>query len=117
MSMDPLLLRARGLWEGLARVPASFMPTDDANVVVSPRSGLCPTGWVGAVVLEGSAIVTVPAESTVLIVREALRRLSVEAIVDGASIRGDCLLRGCSARQRCRTPPQKASAHWTPTHC
>lgn len=27
MSREPLLVRARGLWEGLARVPVSFAPT------------------------------------------------------------------------------------------
>ncbi|MFJ1545243.1 GNAT family N-acetyltransferase [Streptomyces sp. NPDC088246] len=85
--MDPLLLRARGLWEDLARVPVSFAPTGGVHVVVSPESGLCPAGWVGAVTLGESAIVTVPTESAAVIVRGALEGLSVEAVVDGTSIR------------------------------
>jgi len=85
--MDPLLFRARGLWEGLARVPVSFAPTGGVNVVVSPESGLCPADWVGVVALGEAAIVTVPTGSAAVIVRDALARLSVQAIVDGTSVR------------------------------
>ncbi|MGK5637962.1 hypothetical protein ACSNOK_06540 [Streptomyces sp. URMC 126] len=49
MPMDPLPDRARELWEYLAGVPVSFDPPGGVDVVVSPRSGLCPAGWVGAV--------------------------------------------------------------------
>ncbi|TPQ17762.1 GNAT family N-acetyltransferase [Streptomyces sporangiiformans] len=87
MSMDPLLARAQGLWEDLARVPVSFPLTSAVNVVVSPESEMCPVGWVGVVALGGSAIVTVPSESSAAIVRDALTRLPVEAVVDAASVR------------------------------
>ncbi|MFG2489423.1 GNAT family N-acetyltransferase [Streptomyces virginiae] len=87
MSMDPLLARARGLWEDLAGVPVSFAPTGGVNVVVSPESGMCPVGWVGVVALGESAIVTVPSESAAVIVRDALTRLPVDAAVDAAAVR------------------------------
>lgn len=87
MLMDPLLARARGLWEDLARVPVSFAPKGGVNVVVSPESGLCPVGWVGVVALGGSALVTVPSESAAVLVRDALTRLPAEAAVDAASVR------------------------------
>ncbi|WP_370424354.1 GNAT family N-acetyltransferase (plasmid) [Streptomyces sp. QH1-20] len=87
MSIDALVVRARGLWEDLAQVPVSFAPPGGVNVVVSPRSGLCPVGWVGVVALGGSAIVTAPSDSAARIVRDALGRLPVEAVVDSALVR------------------------------
>ncbi|MER6026951.1 GNAT family N-acetyltransferase [Streptomyces sp. NPDC001851] len=87
MSMDVLVVRARGLWADLAQVPVSFAPPGGVNVVVSPRSGLCPVGWVGVVALGGSAIVTAPSDSAAVIVRDALGRLPVEAVVDSALVR------------------------------
>lgn len=81
------MARARELWEDLARVPVSFAQPYGVNVVVSPRSGLCPVGWVGVVALGGSAIVTAPNDSAAVIVRDALGRLPVEAVVDSALIR------------------------------
>ncbi|MFB9466385.1 GNAT family N-acetyltransferase [Streptomyces cinereospinus] len=87
MSMDALVVRARGLWEDLARVPVSFAPPGGVHVVVSPRSGLCPVGWVGVVALGGSAVVTAPSDSAAVIVRGALGRLPVEAVVDSTAVR------------------------------
>lgn len=87
MSIDPLLGRARGLWEYLAGVPVSFARPGGVTVVVSRRSGLCPAGWVGVVSLGGSAIVTAPSESADVIVRDALGKLSAETVVDGISVR------------------------------
>ncbi|MFF2214344.1 GNAT family N-acetyltransferase [Streptomyces antibioticus] len=87
MPTDPLLLGARALWEGLARVPVSFPPTGGAEVVVSPESGLCPAGWVGVVALGGSVIVTVPTERTAAIVHEGLARLPVAAVADPTAVR------------------------------
>lgn len=55
-------------------MPVSFVPKGGGNVVVSPESGMCPVGWVGVVVLGGSAIVTVPSESAAVIVRDGCRR-------------------------------------------
>lgn len=87
MSDDASVVRARGLWEEPARVPVSFAPSGGEDVVVSPRSGLCPTGWVGVVFLGGSAIVTAPSDGAAVVVREALGRLPVEAVVDSARVR------------------------------
>ncbi|MFD7715546.1 GNAT family N-acetyltransferase [Streptomyces sp. NPDC059814] len=87
MPREPLMARARELWEDLARAPVSFAQPYGVNVVVSPRSGLCPVGWVGVVALGGSAIVTAPNTSAAVIVRDALGRLPVEAVVDSAVIR------------------------------
>ncbi|MFE9566276.1 GNAT family N-acetyltransferase [Streptomyces sp. NPDC006487] len=87
MSMDPLVMRAREVWEDLARVPVSFAPPGGVEVVVSPRSGLCPAGWVGVVALGGSAIVTAPSDAAAGLVRGVLEELSVEALVDGDSVR------------------------------
>ncbi|MER5972427.1 GNAT family N-acetyltransferase [Streptomyces sp. NPDC002055] len=87
MSIDPLVVRAHGLWEHLAQVPVSFAPPGGVSVVVSPRSRLCPVGWVGVVALGGSAIVTAPSDSAARIVRDALGRLPVETVVDSALVR------------------------------
>ncbi|MGW6008498.1 GNAT family N-acetyltransferase [Streptomyces sp. NPDC055210] len=87
MSVDPLMLRARGLWEDLAQVPVSFDPPGSVNVVVSPRSKLCPDGWVGVVALGGSAIVTAPNDQAARFVRDALGSMPVEAVVDGVLLR------------------------------
>ncbi|GAA2483261.1 GNAT family N-acetyltransferase [Streptomyces longisporus] len=87
MPIDPLLARARRLWEDLAAVPVPFPPIGDVNVAVSPESGMCPAGWVGVVALGGSAIVTAPDDSAAAIVRDALRDLPVQAVVDADSVR------------------------------
>ena len=87
MPIDPLLARARRLWEDLAGVPVPFPPIGDVNVAVSPGSGMCPAGWVGVVALGGSAIVTVPSDSATAIVRDALRELPGQAVVDADSVR------------------------------
>ncbi|WP_405676621.1 GNAT family N-acetyltransferase [Streptomyces sp. NBC_00868] len=87
MSRDPLLVRTRGMWEGLARVPVSFAPVGGVSVVVSPESGLSPAGWVGVVTLGGSAIVTAPSAITAAIIRDALAMLPVEAVADPDALR------------------------------
>ncbi|MFE3202483.1 GNAT family N-acetyltransferase [Embleya sp. NPDC059237] len=88
MSMDPLPARARGLWEELASVPVSFASTGGVRVVVSPESRMCPSGWVGVVVLGNSAIVTAPGEDTAKTVRDALVKLPVGALAGAHSVRG-----------------------------
>ncbi|MFJ7960729.1 GNAT family N-acetyltransferase [Streptomyces sp. NPDC096319] len=88
MSTHPLAHRARELWEELAGPAGSFTPEGAVTVLVSPESGLCPSGWVGVVALGGSAIVTVPNEQSAATVRAALPGLPVEALVDPASLRG-----------------------------
>ncbi|ROQ81765.1 hypothetical protein EES39_13715 [Streptomyces sp. ADI92-24] len=87
MPIDPLLLGARGLWEELARVPVAFAPAGGVTVVVSQDSGLCPAGWVGAVALGGSSIVTVPDRSAAVLVRDALAGLSPEHVVNDTLVR------------------------------
>ncbi|MFF4362089.1 GNAT family N-acetyltransferase [Streptomyces sp. NPDC001604] len=87
MPIDPLLAGARRSWEELAGVPVPFPPCGGVNVAVSPESGMCPAGWVGVVALGGSAIVTAPSDSAAAIVRDALRELPVQAVVDADSVR------------------------------
>ncbi|WP_243745261.1 GNAT family N-acetyltransferase [Streptomyces hainanensis] len=66
-------MRGRRLWEGLAGVDgAAFPEVGGVRVVVSPGSGFCPPGWVGVVVLEGAALVTVPAPGLVAAVERAV---------------------------------------------
>ncbi|MFF0474541.1 GNAT family N-acetyltransferase [Streptomyces sp. NPDC004284] len=88
MTTHPLLREAQRLWEELARAPRPFPPAGDVDVIVSPRSELCPAGWVGVVALGGSALVTVPDGSAATTVRAALAGLPVEALRDAAAVRG-----------------------------
>ncbi|MFD0259114.1 GNAT family N-acetyltransferase [Kitasatospora indigofera] len=88
MTTDPLLAGARGLWQELASVPVSFAPPDGTSVVVSPGSRMCPSGWVGLVVLGNAAIVTTPDEDTAGRVRDALAGLPVGALADAQAVRG-----------------------------
>ncbi len=69
MSDDASAVRARGLWEEPARVPVSFAPSGGVDF------------------LGGSAIVTAPSDGAAVVVREALGRLPVEAVVDSARVR------------------------------
>ncbi|MFI2211214.1 GNAT family N-acetyltransferase [Streptomyces sp. NPDC020141] len=87
MSTNPLLAPARALWEGIAGTPVAFPPSGRVRVVVSPESGICPAGWVGAVALGGSAIVTAPDEGAAAVVRDALAGVAAEAVVDEAALR------------------------------
>lgn len=87
MSTDPLLTRARGLWEDLASAPVSFAPPGGVDVVVSPESGLCPAGWIGVVSMGGSAIVTAPTERAATIVRDALQGLPAAAVTEAEKVR------------------------------
>ncbi|MBP0454195.1 GNAT family N-acetyltransferase [Kitasatospora sp. RG8] len=87
MATDPLMVRARGLWEELASAPVSFAPTGGVSVVVSPQSRLCPAGWVGIAALGDAAIVTAPGEDTARIVRDALAKLPVGAVTDADAVR------------------------------
>ncbi|MEV7216921.1 GNAT family N-acetyltransferase [Kitasatospora cineracea] len=75
MTSEDLLTRSRRLWAGLAAVPTDYRAsTAGATVLVSPDSGLCPPGWVGVVVLGGTALITAPTERSA----ERLRRAAVE---------------------------------------
>jgi hypothetical protein len=83
MADDVLLHRARQLWTELAVSPVPF-PGAAFEVVVSPRSTLCPPGWVGIVALGRSAIVTAPADATADLLRSALAGLPAAALTDPA---------------------------------
>jgi hypothetical protein len=72
MPVDPLLIRARGLWETLAAVPVSFATSGGLTVVTSPGSGLCPPSWAGIVMLGDAAIATVPTEGAAQVLRRSL---------------------------------------------
>lgn len=86
MVNDPLLNRARRLWAGLAGAPVAFRDAA-ADVVVSPRSSLCPPGWVGIVALGGAVIATAPDGDAAATVRRALDDLPATAATDPATLR------------------------------
>ncbi|MGW1270855.1 GNAT family N-acetyltransferase [Streptomyces sp. NPDC002491] len=86
MAADPLLVRARGLWETLAAVPVSFAPLGGLTVVTSPESGLCPPSWTGIVLLGDAAIATVPTEGAARTFRHALAAVSAGSLTRPAEI-------------------------------
>jgi RimJ/RimL family protein N-acetyltransferase len=71
--LPTLIARARELWEGLAGDAAVFAPA--IGVAVSPRSSLCPRGWVGIVVIGDAAVATAPDHETARLVERALSGL------------------------------------------
>ncbi|WP_354644237.1 GNAT family N-acetyltransferase [Kitasatospora camelliae] len=87
MSDDLLALRAHGLWQELASASVAFPPAGGTSVVVSPNSGMCPPGWVGAVSIGGSAIVTAPGEPEAAAVRTALAGRSAREATDPGFLR------------------------------
>ncbi|MFD4908770.1 GNAT family N-acetyltransferase [Kitasatospora purpeofusca] len=88
MSRDPLLTRARSVWQELASVPVSFGPAGGIDVVVSPGSRICPRGWTGIVVLGGAAVVTAPSREAAARIRTALAGLPVDRLTDPESVGG-----------------------------
>jgi hypothetical protein len=84
---DPLLARACEVWVELAGVPVAFPSVGGVEVVVSAGSLLCPPGWVGIVALGDAAIVTVPTDDVIGVVREALDGLPVAAVTDPDRLR------------------------------
>ena len=87
MPIDPLLERARTLWEALAAATVSFPSAGDLTVVASPGSKLCPPSWVGIVVLGSAAIVTVPNDRVVQPVRHALAQVPTESLTRPQTVR------------------------------
>ncbi|MEV6929325.1 GNAT family N-acetyltransferase [Dactylosporangium sp. NPDC051485] len=86
VTSDPLLERAQRLWADLAGAPVAF--TESAiEVVASPRSLLCPPGWVGIVALGRAAIATAPDDGTAEIVQHALNDLPATTVIDPAAVR------------------------------
>lgn len=86
MTTDPLVFKARALWEELARVPVSFDPEGGVRVVASPESSLCPRGWTGVVSLGGSAIATAPTEAAAAMVGAALSGVAAEAMTNADAL-------------------------------
>ena len=62
MCSPALTARSRALWESLADVPAEFGPV--LRVAVSPTSRLCPSRWVGIVVIADAVLATAPTADT-----------------------------------------------------
>ncbi|MGW4553772.1 GNAT family N-acetyltransferase [Streptomyces sp. NPDC004365] len=87
MQIDPLQARARALWEGLAAAPVSFLAGGGVSVVASPKSSLCPPGWVGVVSLGDAAVVTAPTEPSAALVRDGLEALPMAAVTDADAVR------------------------------
>jgi GNAT superfamily N-acetyltransferase len=84
---DPLLDRARRLWTHLAGTPVAFKDAA-IDVAVSPRSLLCPPGWVGVVGLGSAVIGTAPDGDTAEVVRGGLSDLPSAAMTDPAMVGG-----------------------------
>ncbi|WP_443055054.1 GNAT family N-acetyltransferase [Streptomyces sp. NBC_00691] len=90
MTLDPLLLRARGLWETLAGAPVSFASSGGPagpDVVVSPASALCPGSWAGIVVLGDAAIATAPTEDVARVLRTAFSPLLPASLTRPETVR------------------------------
>lgn len=87
MSVDPLLTRARGLWEALAAVSVSFAPAGGLTVVASPESLLCPPSWVGIVVLGDAAIVTAPTDSAAHTLSRAMASVPTRSLTSAEAVR------------------------------
>ena len=87
MGHDPLVARTRRAWVELAGVPVTFPGAGGAEVVVAPRSLLCPPGWAGIVAIGDAAIATAPAEGVAGAVRKALDGLPVPALTDPDRLR------------------------------
>ena len=87
MSISALAPRVHELWEELAAAPVSFGPAGTVRVVASPSSAMCPPGWVGLVVVGGSAIVTAPDDGAAGRVREAFAHVAGDELTDLAVVR------------------------------
>ncbi|MFD8596725.1 GNAT family N-acetyltransferase [Kitasatospora sp. NPDC059646] len=87
MTNEVLLHTTRRRWEALAGAPAAFPEPGRAAVVVSPRSGLCPPGWLGLVTLGGSVLATAPDERRARLLRAALREHPADLAGDAERLR------------------------------
>ncbi|MEU5820347.1 GNAT family N-acetyltransferase [Streptomyces sp. NPDC047803] len=86
MNDDPLMARARRLWETLAGVPVLFAPDGGPAVVTAPASALCPPAWVGTVLLGDAALITAPTDGTAEAVRRACAALETQALTEPAAV-------------------------------
>ncbi|MGH3292449.1 MAG: GNAT family N-acetyltransferase [Trebonia sp.] len=81
-----LTARVRDLWEHLAGVSPGFDPTP--AVAVSPRSYLCPPGWVGIVVIGDAALATAPDRESARLVGQALAGLPAASLTSVSVLAG-----------------------------
>ncbi|MGW1227957.1 GNAT family N-acetyltransferase [Streptomyces sp. NPDC001478] len=86
MDHDPLMTRARRLWECLAGVPGAFSLSGGPVVVTAPGSALAPPSWVGTVRLGDAALITAPTDAAARAVRRALDGLPPGALTDPVRI-------------------------------
>ncbi|MFB8018038.1 GNAT family N-acetyltransferase [Streptomyces rubiginosohelvolus] len=87
MPMDPLVSRARALWQELAAAPgAAFGTPGRPKVLVAPDSALAPPSWVGVVAVGDAALITAPTDRAANSVRSALTGLTTAALTDPATV-------------------------------
>ncbi|MZG06221.1 GNAT family N-acetyltransferase, partial [Streptomyces sp. SID5614] len=87
MPMDPLVSRARALWQELAAEPgAGFGTPGRPTVLVAPDSALAPPSWVGVVAVGDAALITAPTDRAADSVRSALTGLTTAALTDPAAV-------------------------------
>lgn len=87
MPMDPLVSRARALWQELAAAPgAAFGTPGRPEVLVSPDSAVAPPSWVGVVAVGDAALITAPTGRAAESVRSALTGLTTAALTDPATV-------------------------------
>ncbi len=72
MGLDPLLVRARQMWVGLAGKPADFPDAGSVNIIVSPDARWCPPGWAGVILLGGGCLATAPDPGQAAVLRDLL---------------------------------------------
>ncbi|MEY9911156.1 GNAT superfamily N-acetyltransferase [Catenulispora sp. MAP12-49] len=81
MPDSQILPSVREMWAQIAASPVVF-PDDGISIVTSPRSRMCPPGWVGLVLLAGAGIGTAPDDATADAVRTALADCPPERLRD-----------------------------------
>jgi RimJ/RimL family protein N-acetyltransferase len=81
-----LSARVRPIWEYLARTAEGFTPA--ISVGVSPQSRLCPTGWLGIVVVGDAVLATAPDDHTARLAQQALSDLPTARLADADLLSG-----------------------------
>lgn len=89
MPIDPLVSRARTLWQELTAVPdAAFGTPGRPAVFVAPDSSLAPPSWVGVVAVGDAALITAPTGRAAESARSALDGLTTDGLTDPATVAG-----------------------------
>ncbi|MFB8140780.1 GNAT family N-acetyltransferase [Streptomyces parvus] len=87
MPMDPLVSRARALWQELAAEPgAAFGAPGRPTVLVAPDSALAPPSWVGVVTVGDAALITAPTDRAADAARSVLTGLTTAALTDPTTV-------------------------------